>query len=177
MNGIGCRGRRPGRSTSRQGSVRWRVWVLAVALAGSGGGCGELAWHYDYAQGLARGQAQNRPVFIYFRDWMNPQCAQMENQVLRQPESREALGSMTLVLLDVRLFEDVADRHGVSRTPAWVVVRPDDGRELGRYDGLMTQEAFVARLAAIGALGPKGPNDVGLSGSGPDEGVGASSGP
>ena len=121
-------------------------WVaVACCAAMMLGGCGGTAWEFDYVRARTRASAASKPMLIYFRDWMNPECSRMETDVLAQPECRQMLEQMVVVLLDVRLFEDVAERYGIAQTPAYVVTTPD-GRAVARGEGVPALDEFVGWL-------------------------------
>jgi hypothetical protein len=109
-------------------------------------GCTSIAWEYDYNRAARKAAANNQVMFIYFRDWLNPDSARMENQVLRRPESERLLQDMVSVFLDMRIYEDVAKKYAIGRAPAFIIAKPN-GEPVERYVGMPTLETFLDRVA------------------------------
>lgn len=135
-----------------------RLWVFrALALVSGAGliGCSNIQWQYEPNRAARKAAATNRPQFIYFRDWLSPDSTRMENQVLRRPEAAELLRDMVNVLLDIRIYEDVARRYGIHRAPAFIITKPN-GQAVERYVGVPTLERFlsIVRLAKARVSSP-----------------------
>lgn len=133
-------------------------------------GCANIQWEYDYNRAASKAADLNQPMFIYFRDWLNPASPRMENEVLRQPQSELLLRETVNVFLDIRLYEDVANRYLISRAPAFVVTRPN-GDPVDSFMGIPTLEDFVWRVNRAKELAkpiPKAPPVTTSAIAGPD---------
>jgi len=121
-------------------------WVMLplcclVVLAG----CADIRWEYEYNRAARKAADLNQTRFIYFRDWLNPASPRMENEVLRQPQTEVLLRDTVNVFLDIRLYQDVANRYLISRAPAFVVTRPN-GDPVDSFMGTPTLQDFVWRV-------------------------------
>jgi hypothetical protein len=120
--------------------------IAVVASMACAAGCADIRWEYEYKRAKRKSTDLNRPMFIYFRDWMNPHSPQVENSVLRQPESESLLRETVNVFLDIRLYQDVATLYSISEAPAYVIAKPD-GEAVDRYVGIPTLEDFLGRVS------------------------------
>lgn len=135
-----------GSSPCRRSRHRLAVAALGILAAAAGGaaGCG-IHWEYDYLNAVARAQEQHTDLVLYFRRWDSPECADVEVHVLNRPSVVERLKHTVncwIELLD--WTRDVADRHGVERVPALVVVRPTGDEQ--KLEGPFTLEQLLAFL-------------------------------
>ena len=115
------------------------AWLLLA-------GCSGPQWEWDFREAKRKAAASNRPLFLYFRDWVDPASTRMENEVLRTPEARDLLLDTVNVWLEVGIQRDIAQQYHIRRAPAYVVAKPN-GDPVDRYPGIPTLDAFVSRVS------------------------------
>jgi thiol:disulfide interchange protein len=167
----------PGRLVAGAAALALAV-VLLSGLAGTGLGfvealvpperhpasptAGETAWGDDFEKGLREAKASGRPLLAEFTGFTCLNCQVMEQTVLKAPRVRERLGRMVTVRLytdggradatrNARLQED---RFRTVALPLYVIL-DGDGRELGRVNRSVSEEAFVAFLDGARAAAGK----------------------
>jgi len=127
--------------------------VAASFLAGRKGG--ELApspipWEANLGQAVARAAGEHKLVLVEFAtDWCK-WCKKLEAETLRDSAVVEAL---TQAYVPVRLDaekegEAEARRFGVSSYPT-IVVLDGQGQEVGRIEGYLGPQEFVAELREL----------------------------
>lgn len=79
-------------------------------------------WLDSYPTALQLAAQRNQPVFIYFRTASVVACQDFETQVLAQPAIGSALSGFVPVYLDPTRNETLAEKLGVYRVPAIVLV-------------------------------------------------------
>ena len=114
------------------------AWLLLA-------GCSGPQWEWDFREAKRKAAASNRPIFLYFNDWMDPTSARMQNEVLRTPEGRELLLDTVNIWVEVGIHKEVAERYHIRLAPAYVVAKPN-GDPVDRYPGIPTLDAFVSRV-------------------------------
>jgi hypothetical protein len=131
--------------------------LLAVAMCG----CAEqVRWYPDYPQGEKVALAETRPMLLYFWDWLSPDTARLDMQVLPDPRVTAAMRRTVNVRLEAGWFRDLARRYDVLKTPMFILTDPN-GVEQARLGGVPTPQNFVAwleeSLRPRGATQPAGP--------------------
>jgi len=114
------------------------AWLLLA-------GCSGPQWEWDFREAKRKAAAANRPLFLYFNDWIDPTSARMQNEVLRTPEGRDLLVDTINVWVEVGIHRDIAEQYHIRRAPAYVVAKPN-GDPVDRYPGIPTLDAFVSRV-------------------------------
>jgi hypothetical protein len=120
------------------------LWAISLAWPLLGG-CSGPQWEWDFREGKRKAAASNRPIFLYFNDWMDPTSARMQNEVLRTPEGRELLLDTVNIWVEVGIQREIAEQYHIRRAPAYVVAKPN-GDPVDRYPGIPTLDAFVSRV-------------------------------
>lgn len=109
-----------------------------------------VAWHAPAALGAARSTPADRPTLLRFTaDWCPP-CRAMDRAVFSKPDVADALAArfhaVSVDLTDPGPDEQsLADRHGISSIPSFVVLDPG-GAEAGRLVGGVDADRFTAFL-------------------------------
>lgn len=92
-------------------------------------------------------QRDNRPMLLYFWDWLSRDRARMEMQVFSDPRVVAAMRRTVNVRLEQGWFRDRARQYDVRSVPTFVLTNPD-GLEQSRLTGVPTPEVFVDWLQA-----------------------------
>ena len=129
------------RTTRIASTILWVIPLAWLLLAG----CSGPQWEWDFREGKRKAAASNRPMFLYFNDWIDPTSARMQNEVLRTPEGRELLLDTVNVWVEVGIQREIAEQYHIRRAPAYVVAKPN-GDPVDRYPGIPTLDAFVSRV-------------------------------
>jgi len=129
------------RATRTVVTLFWAIPLAWLLLAG----CSGPQWEWDFREAKRKAAASNRPLFLYFNDWIDPTSARMQNEVLRTPEGRELLLDTVNVWVEVGIQREIAEQYHIRRAPAYVVAKPN-GDPVDRYPGIPTLDAFVSRV-------------------------------
>jgi hypothetical protein len=131
--------------------------LLAVATCGC---AQQIKWYPDYRQGEQVARAENRPMLLYFWDWLSREQARMDLQVWPDPRVTAAMQRTVNVRLEAGWFRDLTRQYDVLQTPTFILTDPS-GVEQGRLCGMPSPQDFVAwlekSLPRRGATQPAGP--------------------
>jgi hypothetical protein len=120
------------------------VALLAVVLA-TAGGCAGVRWDFDYAQAQRESQRQNRPVLLYFWDWLSIDRSRMDSEVWSDPRVIAETRRVIVVPLEQGWFPDMVKKYQVESAPTLILLSPQ-GTEVARLKGVPTPEELVTWL-------------------------------
>lgn len=116
-----------------------------AALLGTLSGCQNYNWRYDYVQAEADAQKTNRPLFIFYKWWLDDDSNRMlSNEVLSDPQVVAEFQDSVNVLVERAAGSEYVEymkKFGVDNYPAAVIVAPG-----GRYHvrvGLIPKDRFL----------------------------------
>ena len=143
-------------------SRRLALWGLLALLACSAPGCGaKINWYPDYGQAQPVARRDNRPMLLYFWDWLSRDRARMEMQVFSDPRVVAAMRRTVNVRLEQGWFRDLTHQYDVRTVPTFVLTDPE-GVEQARLTGVPTPGVFVDWLSAamhqVAATQPAAPD-------------------
>lgn len=118
--------------------------LLVLVLIGAAG-CGGARWQFDYNNALRQAEQQNRPVLLYFRDWLSIDRNRFEAQAFNDPAAVAELRRTINVWLEQGLFPELVRRHEIETIPTFVLLAPS-GQERARLSGVPTTETFTRWL-------------------------------
>jgi len=134
--------------------------LLGLALVSLCGCAEQIKWYPDYPQGEQVARAENRPMLLYFWDWLSRDHARVEMQVFPDPRVTAAMRRTVTVRLEAGWFRDLTRQYDVRLTPTFILT-DSNGLEQGRLSGVPTPRDFVAWLEETlrrrGATQPAGP--------------------
>lgn len=115
-----------------------------IALAGTA--CSKIEWKYDFIAAESQAHLEQKDLFVYFRRWSSPHCAQLESDwLLSAPEVKPALKDSVNCWLEWDWSQEIARKYRVRGYPAFVLVRPN--RRATVLAGAVTLEQFLAFVA------------------------------
>ncbi|MBN1488447.1 MAG: thioredoxin family protein [Phycisphaerae bacterium] len=121
------------------------VSVMAVMIAGlwSCTGCATYNWEGDIQRAEQRAQAEKKPLFIFYKSWLDATSNRMLNDVLQKPDVTALFQRSVNCILDDSYGPNkkYMAALGISRTPA-VLIRNPDGPDSKR-EGYVPKDAFV----------------------------------
>lgn len=138
----------------RNERIHFRVTLLACTMMCCVG-CADYRWRDNFEDAAKQATEQNKPLFIYYRHWLNADSTRMFNDVLSQPDVvAEFQNSINCQLeLDWPENREHMAKYGVKTVPGYVIVFPD-GRFVARA-GLMSKERFLRFARSALAMGGK----------------------
>ena len=104
-------------------------------------------WYPDYSQAQPVARRDNRPMLLYFWDWLGRDTARLDTQVFPNPRVAAAMRRTINVRLEQGWFRDLARRYDVSTAPTFILTDPD-GVEQSRLSGVPTPKDFIDWLNA-----------------------------
>lgn len=110
-------------------------------------GCGpRIAWRLDgFERVHSEAAGEGRLTLVYFRDWAAVECTQFEEKVLKDPGVVHATGDLHCVPLSYHWDKPLAEKWGVQRIPAVVIVHPN-GQVLARLAGSISREVLLEAI-------------------------------
>ncbi len=101
----------------------------------------------SFDEALSKARGEKKLVFVdVYADWCG-WCTRMDEDVFTDERVRTALLAYVPIKVDAdRGGRSVASRYRVSGLPAFLVLNAD-GELVGRFDGYLPAEPFLARLA------------------------------
>ena len=123
--------------------TRWRRLLLTglgAVLLGAGG-CGSRLWSIDLPSGLRRAQKERKLVLIEFTQIGCVHTGRMHREAFTDPDVTRLFQDFVPVRLDKITHAAEAQRWGLTRTPTYLIARPD-GTLVSRFDGAMSADAF-----------------------------------
>ncbi len=112
-----------------------------IALAGTA--CSGIQWEYDFIAAESQANLEQRDLFVYFRRWSSPRCAELESDwLLSAPQVKPALKDSVNCWLEWDWSQEIARKYRVRGYPAFVLVRPN--RRATVLAGAITLEQFLA---------------------------------
>lgn len=135
-----------------------RTWTPLRSLAGLpvlllplACGCAEqIKWYPDLDQAQRVAERQNRPMLLYFWDWLSQDTARLDMQVFPDPRVVAATRRTVNVRLEQTWFRDLARRYEVHATPTFILTDPQ-GAEYARRTGVPGNQEFVTWLTEAAA--------------------------
>jgi hypothetical protein len=122
------------------------IAIAAIASAiGLIGGCGADRWETDYQTAIERARAEDKPLFLYFADFLEWDHHEMKRSVLGTPEARAVLSDVVRCELELRWNPEVARRYLVSSAPTYLLV-DRAGNVCLRHVGPTTLQEFLAQI-------------------------------
>ncbi len=115
----------------------------------SGSPKGGIDWHTSYEEGMARGKAQKKNVFInFYTDWCGF-CTKMYKETFTDPE---VIGYMNDHFISIKVNSDnqqkVATRYYVRGLPtSWFV--SDEGEKISSLPGYVPADMLIKILKYI----------------------------
>lgn len=120
-------------------------------------GCSEgVAWRLGrFEDVFPQARDSGKPAFVYFRNWYSVECTRFEENVLKQPAILAESAAFFCIPLDFDYDRSWAERWGVRRSPAYVILDRDQ-HVLGRGEGEIGAEELLAAMQAAKAGAAKG---------------------
>jgi hypothetical protein len=140
--------RMPDRAAPRSIACARRIAPVLSGLLLAAFTCGcaqQIKWYPDYPQGEQAARAGNRPMLLYFRDWLSREQARIDLQVSPDPRVTAAMRRTINVRLEAGWFRDLAHQYDVRQTPTFILT-DSNGLEQARLSGVPTPQDFVAWL-------------------------------
>ncbi len=100
--------------------------------------------------GLTEGERQNKPTFVYFRNWYSVECTEFEEQVLKHPDVLRETDAIVCVPLEYDWDRPLAKEWGLDRVPSYAIIAPD-GRMLSRAEAPISVERIIRDLQSARA--------------------------
>ena len=141
-------------------SLRSFASLFAFLLLGLSASASEVTWLTDYDQAVSKAKAEKHPILVDFTgsDWC-PVCAQMEKDVLSQPQFEDyAKKNLVLLRLDFPVSKPLPQkqqdqnnalqqRYGVEAFPTFLVIDPS-GKVIQAYSGYVPggPSGFIAMI-------------------------------
>lgn len=108
-----------------------------------------IPWRSDFDAARAESGRSGKPLLAYFTaSWCGP-CERMKHTTWADPAVDAALRGYVPVKIDVDQRADLAEAHGVSGIPAYLVISPD-GRSLKTGTGGRGPSEFLHWLTGGG---------------------------
>lgn len=123
---------------------RLHIGLVGIALA-MVCGCAGVQWNFDYVKAQRQAASQNRPMLLYFWDWLSIDRSRMDSEVWGDPRVIAQSRHVIMVPLEQGWFGDVMRQYKVESAPTLVLLSPQ-GAEISRYKGVPTPEALVEWL-------------------------------
>lgn len=114
---------------------------LACLLVASAAGCGGINWERDYQAGIQKAARNRKRALIEFTTMFGEGVSQMDSEVFSDPDVQEMMQKFVPIRLDIGLNRRLAERFGVQKTPAFVIVRPDM-TVAGMHQGTLKADEF-----------------------------------
>lgn len=123
------------------------VGLLAGLLVLIAVGCApDIRWRtYVYDVGADEARRENRPMFVYLRNWYQPECTAFEDNTLRTQPVVDAVAPFYAVFLEADWAKHLMERWSLKRAPAVAVLSPG-GELVSASDRLRTQADLLAFL-------------------------------
>jgi thiol:disulfide interchange protein len=110
-------------------------------------GSAEIAWNYDYADGLAKAKAAGKPIMIdVFATWCGP-CKILDEQVFSRADVVAASTAFVTIRIDGDKHPDTVTKLNVSAYPTVLFLNPE-GKEIGRSLGAVPYQDMLSSMAA-----------------------------
>jgi thiol:disulfide interchange protein len=107
---------------------------------------GEIAWIYNYDEGMAKAKEENKPVMIdVFATWCGP-CKLLDETVFSRADVAEASKSFVTIRVDGDKQADTRDKLGVSSYPTVLFTTPE-GKVLGKSVGAVSYDVMLSAMA------------------------------
>ena len=122
------------------------LFVAGGTIALAGTGCGGIKWEYDFIAAESQANLEQRDLFIYFRRWSSPRCAELESDwLLSAPQVKPALKDSVNCWLEWDWSQEIARKYHVRGYPAFVLLRPN--KKATVLAGAITLEQFLEFVA------------------------------
>lgn len=137
----------PSHRTSRAIVRRFGLPVVGLLAFVFGGmvGCAGVRWNFDYSQAQRQAQRQNRPMLLYFWDWLSIDRSRMDSEVWNDPRVIAETRRVIVVPLEQGWFPDMVKKYQVESAPTLILLSPQ-GTEVARLKGVPTPEELVTWL-------------------------------
>lgn len=117
-----------------------------------------VGWRQDYDAALVEAGQTNKPVFAFFTAQWCPACQYMAHDVFPLNDVTALVRDRVVpVKVDLTSSSDAGDalanRFGIQAIPAMLLIDPATGQVIGRQDGGMQAQDFIAWLTT--ALNPQ----------------------
>lgn len=127
------------------------VAAACACLLGVAGCSTAVRWELGtFDDAFARSVKQNKLTFVYFRSWYSVDCTNFEDQVLSHPRVLAALDALVAVPLEYDWDKPLADRWGLTRTPATAIV-DRDRQVLAKTNGVVSVQQMLDALSVAAA--------------------------
>ncbi len=115
---------------------------IAIAAAACTG-CVNYNWQDNIERAEQRAKAENKKLFVFYKWWLDNDSNRAITDVLNAPEvARLFQGTVNCMIeKDYRPNQQYMTRHGVDRTPAFMIVAPDGTYQ--KVAGYVPKEAFI----------------------------------
>jgi hypothetical protein len=134
------------RTLRTQTCLRTLAALPALLLLLACGCADRIKWYPDFNQAQPVAQRDNRPMLLYFWDWLSPDTARLDMQVFPNPRVVAATRHTVNVRLEQTWFRDLARRYDVRATPTFILTDPQ-GVEHTRRTGVPSDQEFIAWLS------------------------------
>ncbi len=135
---------------------RQPLTALVVLLLFFGNVCAQVQFtDLTFEEALAKAEAENRDVFIYFwTEWCAP-CRQLESIAFADSALAAAINEFVPLKLDAEAGEgvDLNARYEIRGYPTFLFLNAE-GEELGRVEGTRTNENYVTAILSRGREDP-----------------------
>lgn len=144
-----------------------RAAVLAVFIGLGCTGCAGYNWTNDLSYAEQRARTERKPLFVFYKWWLDNDSNRMIMDVLNQPEVMRLFQNTVNCELfyEVPAHREFMARHGVDKVPGFVIQAPDGSYQ--KSSGYIPKEEFiqwVSRVLPAGTTAPTKPPPAPSSG-------------
>ena len=100
------------------------ILLLFAAASTATGATKEIAWHYNFDEGVALSKALARPMLLdFWATWCGP-CRRMDTEVWANEKVNSFADRYVFIKVDMDRERDVGDRYAVHAIPTMMVADP-----------------------------------------------------
>jgi hypothetical protein len=121
------------------------VTAVTALLLACVSGCADQRWETDYRPAVERARQEDKPLFLYFGDFLAWEHHNLKFHVLEKPESKALLADTVKCELELRWHPEVARRYLVSSAPTCLLI-DRAGNVCWRQVGPIELDAFLEEL-------------------------------